>query len=95
MAKSQRISYKVLSAGNTVLELCRPFVLEPQYKEKEVVLEYPAFHIIASGASREEAMAVFEEDFIWLWKEYALANDSELSLDAQQLKQELLSLVKA
>jgi hypothetical protein len=40
-------------------------------------------------------MVVLEEDFIWLWKEYALANDSELSLDAQQLKQELLSLVKA
>lgn len=83
-----------LSAGNTVLKLVQPLIIEPQYEEQEVILEYPTFHIIASGASREEAIAVFEEDFIWLWEEYAMANDSELSLDAQQLKQELLSLVK-
>lgn len=83
-----------LSAGNTVLKLAQPLIIEPQYEEQEVILEYPAFHIIASGASREEAIAVLEKDFIWLWKEYAMDDDSELSLDAQQLKQELLSLVK-
>ncbi|NMB40669.1 MAG: hypothetical protein GX996_01870 [Firmicutes bacterium] len=86
---------KISSSGVT-LELAQPFIIEPYFdeKEQEVILEYPEFHIIATGLTREDAIYTFEEDFVWLWKEYAMADDSELSLDAVQLKNTLLALVK-
>ncbi|MDD4403138.1 MAG: hypothetical protein PHI24_15150 [Desulfitobacteriaceae bacterium] len=83
-----------ISAFDMTLELYQPLIMEPLYTGQEIILEWPAFHIIASGATREEAIYTFEEDFVWLWKEYALVNDNELSPDALQLKNELLSLVK-
>lgn len=88
------VKLSIISAFDTTLELSDPLIMEPQYIEQEVILEWPAFNIIASGATREDAICTFEEDFVWLWKEYALANDNELSSDARQLKNDLLSLVK-
>lgn len=83
-----------ISAFDTTLELVSPMVIEPSFDDQEVILEYPAFHIIASGETRGQAIRVFEEDFIWLWKEYAQASDNELTADAIQLKNDLLSMIK-
>jgi hypothetical protein len=83
-----------ISASDVTLELRQPFIIEPRFSEQEVILEWPAFHIIASGVTREDAIYTFEEDFVWLWKEYGMANDNELTPDALQLKKDLLALIK-
>ena len=41
-----------------------------------------------------DTMKTSVEDFKFLWKEYALADDSTLTDDAKELKQQLLSVVK-
>lgn len=83
-----------ISNSDVTLKLSQPLIIEPSFVDQEVILEFPAFHIIASGVTREQAIRVFEEDFIWLWQEYALANDDELTSDAIQLKNDLLSMIK-
>lgn len=83
-----------ISALNMTLDLTQPLIIEPRFAEQEFVLEYPNFHIIATGFTREDAINTFEEDFVWLWKEYGIADDNELSPDARQLKKALAMLVK-
>ena len=93
MVINSTVKLSKISAFDMTLELYQPLIMEPLYVEQEVILEWPAFHIIASGTTREDAICTFKEDFVWLWKEYALANDNELSPDALQLKNDLLSMV--
>lgn len=83
-----------ISAFDVTLELSQPLIIKPSFEDQEVILEFPDFHIIASGVTREQTIRTFEEDFIWLWKEYALVNDDELTSDAIQLKNNLLSMIK-
>ena len=72
----------------------KPIVVDPVFVGEEIILEFPDFNIIATGSSREDAIAAFEEDFIWLWREYVLENDEQLSGDAIKFKEQLCSWVK-
>lgn len=95
LANKLNLSTVILSkicASGITLELRQPLVIEPQLLEQEFILKWPAFNIIASGATREEAINTFEEDFVWLWKEYGKYDDNKLSPDALQLKKDLLAL---
>lgn len=82
--------------SNLTLILNKSIYIEPQFNEseQEVIIELPQFNIIADGATREQAIKSFEADFIWLWKEYALADDNILSSDAIELKCAVLNMVK-
>ena len=85
-----------LGDSNFTFVLNKLIYLEPQFNasDQEVVIELPEFNIITEGSTREQVIKNFEADFIWLWKEYALADDAILSPDAVALKNALLDLVK-
>ena len=78
--------------GYLVLE--QPIELTPQFDGREILLEIPDLHLYSSGPTREQAIEELASDFIWLWKEYALVDDSQLSKDAIELKRRLKSMVK-
>jgi hypothetical protein len=90
------IVFSRIGDENRNLILNKKIYLQPQFNEidQEVVIELPEFHIITEGATREQAIKSFEEDFLWLWQEYALTADNLLSPDAIKLKRTLLALVK-
>ncbi len=90
------VKFSIISSSGVTLKLAQPFIVELHFdvKEQEIILEHPELHIIATGLTMEDAINSFEEDFVWLWKEYAMADDSELSTDAVQLKNTLLALAK-
>jgi len=88
------VKYTKLSNNDLSLDLTKPIVVDPVFVGDELVLEFPDFNIIATGISREEVIATFEEDFIWLWREYVLENDVPLSGDALKFKEQLRSWVK-
>lgn len=68
--------------------------IQPTFEDGRVVFELPILNIIASGATREEAVEELASDFIWLWKEYALAPCEELSQDANELAEYLRGMVE-
>ncbi len=88
------VKYTKLSNSEVSLDLKKPIVVDPVFVGEEIILEFPDFNIIATGSSREDAIAAFEEDFIWLWREYVLENDEQLSGDAIKFKEQLCSWVK-
>ncbi len=75
------------------IELNKPLVIEPVFENQEVVLYYDDFNIIAAGQNRDEAVQEFEQDFLWLWQEYVLADDELLSADAITMKLALQDMV--
>lgn len=82
-----------ISSGETVLFLKRPIEITPYFEDQSIVFEYPALNIIASGATREEAVAELQADIIWLWKEYAEEDDGNLTNDAIEFKKYLKELI--
>lgn len=88
------VKLSTIRGKGLILEIKRPLMIEPRFEDQEVVLYYDEFNIIAAGQDREEAIKVFEDDFIWLWCEYALADDKSLSPDAIELKKRLHDLVR-
>ena len=58
------------------------------------MFELPSLNIIASGATREDAVQELASDLIWLWKEYALAPCDELSQDAKELAERLRGMIE-
>lgn len=87
-----RLSRIATEAGT--IELNKAIVIEPVFEDQEVVLYYDDLNIIATGEDREEAIRDFEDDFVWLWREYVLVEDHILSEDAKNLKRYLQQLVR-
>jgi hypothetical protein len=83
---------RIISDG-LVLELNKPLIIEPVFEDQEVVLNYDELNIISVGQDREESIKDFEDDFIWLWREYVMVEDNNLSVDAITLKQLLQDMV--
>lgn len=87
------VKFSRINGDEFILELAKPLIVEPVFEDQEVVLNYDELNIIAAGQDRDEAIKDFEDDFIWLWREYAKADDQSLSHDALALKNSLLQMV--
>jgi hypothetical protein len=87
------VKLSIIRGENITLKLSKPIIMEPLFENQEIVLYYDDFNIIASGQNRDEAVKDFEQDFIWLWQEYALADDDSLSVDAITMKLALKDMV--
>lgn len=83
-----------VSTPKVTLQAIRPMEVVPIFENQEVIIEMPQFGIIATGATREEAIEALQDDLAWLWLEYACAPDDQLSADARNLKNELKELFK-
>lgn len=87
------VKFSRIIGEELILELTKPLIIEPVFEDLEVVLDYKDLNIIAAGQDRDDAIKDFEDDFVWLWREYATADDQSLSDDALTLKNSLLQMV--
>ena len=76
------------------LVLKRAESIQPSFEDGQVVFELPSLNIIASGATREEAVEELASDLVWLWEEYALAPRDRLSQDAKELAERLRGMIE-
>ncbi len=87
------VKFSRMIGQDLILELTNPLLIEPVFEDMEVILNFDALNIIAAGLDRDDAIKDFEDDFIWLWREYAMADNQSLSNDALTLKNSLLQMV--
>ena len=85
---------KSIETAEGRLVLRRAESVKPSFEDGEVVFELPDLHIVASGATREDAVEKLFSDLIWLWKEYVLAPHEELSQDARELVERLRGMIE-
>lgn len=58
------------------------------------ILEYDPLRLRVAAESRDDVIKEFRQEFSMLWDEYAQAEDSELTEDAQEIKKHLLDIVQ-
>jgi len=58
-------------------------------------IDYPKLGLTTFAHTRQELIEDIKSDIIYLWEEYALASNDELTEDARLLKNELLELIEA
>ncbi|GBU24462.1 hypothetical protein R83H12_01092 [Fibrobacteria bacterium R8-3-H12] len=71
-------------------------VLTPKLDDTKQLytIDYPKLGLIAFAYTRQELIEDIKSDIVYLWEEYALASNNELTEDAKQLKNELLELIE-
>jgi hypothetical protein len=69
-----------------IFQLRHPLAVEMSLERGVFGCEYPALGIIAYGNSEEEALKDFASHFAYVWHEFAMAPDSDLTPGARKLK---------
>jgi hypothetical protein len=57
-------------------------------------IDYPEFGLTTFAYTRQELIEEIKSDIAYLWEEYALASNDELTKDAKQLKNKLLEAIE-
>jgi hypothetical protein len=87
------VTITVVDDGQTHLMAREPLVLPVHSPEGIVEFSHPRLGILAHSAeSYEDAEQAIVPSIAWLWRSYALAEDSELSSDAVCLKRALIEM---
>ena len=87
----------VVEQGGRCLRFKKPFVFLPFVDDSQqlLVIEVPGLSLSVFAATRARLLKDLKAEISFLWDEYALAFDDDLSTDARVLKQILLSLLEA
>jgi hypothetical protein len=85
--------FKEITYANRTFVLRRPILCAVFRDGEHYIVEYAPLGLRSYALSRAGAVADFAEDFSFLWKEYALAKDEELTRGAIEIKRTLLSMV--
>ena len=90
------IEVDIIICDDRKLHMKEHLTLKPVLDDSEQLytVEYPELGISAFAYTRQELTEEIEDDICYLWEEYALANDDELSDDALTLKNRLLSAIE-
>ena len=76
------------------LNFIKPYMMTVKVEGEYLVHENAKLNMVVYGKTLDELIESFFDDMCFLWRDYALANDSELAPCAIKLKQYLLSQVR-
>ena len=91
------VTVSVVEQGGRRLRFKKPFVFSPFIDDSRrlLVIEVPGLSLSVFASTRARLLKDLKTEISFLWDEYALASDDDLSTDARVLKQILLSLLEA
>ncbi|MDN5846880.1 MAG: hypothetical protein L0H53_11470 [Candidatus Nitrosocosmicus sp.] len=81
--------HRILSQDDE-LSLSQPIIVDVDYLDDQWILKNDELDIEAFAETYDECLKEFNGEFLFVWKEYGLANDNELTYDAQTLKNKLI-----
>lgn len=90
----QKITLEEINFNDVKLELITPIYLAIQRDSNFFIIDYPEGGIHIAEPTKDEAIKAFHEDFVFLWHQYAEADDTEFTKDAVVLKNWLLKKAK-
>jgi len=93
LAENVTRDVKQIISEDVVFRLRQPIDLTVRHSGPHCFIGYAPLDISGYGRNEEEALRSFADVFAITWNGYARAKDSQLTSDAQDLKQKLLNLV--
>ena len=91
----QEITLQRLFRADREIVLREPLTIFVDFVEGMWTMENEDLGIIASGDTYEDCLAEFQDEFFFIWKEYAQEDDERLSKDAKSLKTKLSAIVQS
>jgi hypothetical protein len=83
----------VFYRGRT-FHLSKPIDLVKRRAAGRTILAYEPLDLVVWGGAEQKALDSFSEEIAFLWDHYGSADDSALTLDAQELKRKVRALVE-
>jgi hypothetical protein len=88
------ITIRRIFSDHEELQLKQPITVAIDYRDDYWVMEYEDLGIIATAPDYNECLTEFHKEFFFLWKEYGLATNSDLTKGAKKLKERILSTIQ-
>jgi len=83
------LSIRAVVYGNQVFHLRKPLTLHFHFEDSLCVCEFEPLHIFAHGKTVQEAFDAFQAEFAACWDGVAQEENSRLTIDARELRQQL------
>lgn len=85
-----------MSAYDLTLRFFRPLMYQISYKKEygAFIAAIQKYNVLVFGNTPQEVEESVRQEFVWLWKEYALVDDSLLDNEAKKLKRDLLQEIE-
>lgn len=90
----KQIALNEIKHKSFCLKLKSQLVLDIYSDGKNFYVDYPDMNIYTVGKDINSVIEDFNEDFIFIWENYALEEDGSLTEDAQELKSQMLAMIK-
>jgi hypothetical protein len=76
------------------LQLQEPIIVSVDYRDDRWVMENEELGITATALDYDKSIRNFNDEFLFLWKEYGKEQDINLSIDARRLKDKIQQYIK-
>ena len=90
----KQIALEKIEHDGFCLDLNSQLVLDIYSDGENFYVDYPDMNIYAVGKDINSLIEDFNEDFKFIWENYALEEDRSLTKDAQELKTRILAMIK-
>ena len=88
------IDFEEISSDGITLHLKEKLTIPVNYEEGWFSIDFPEVNIFIADESKDELREHFCEDFVFVWNEYAMEDDENLTSDGIAIKRWMLSAVK-
>lgn len=80
--------------GRQELRLEKPLAISIDYRDGIYIMENLEFDIVCVSPEYDKCIREFYDDFLFIWKEYGLEEDTNLTKGAKLLKDKVLQYLK-
>ena len=80
--------------GNEELQFSQPLIVSIDYNDDMWIMENTELGAIAANSVYEECLNSFQQEILFVWKEYGRSGDNELTADAIDLKHKILEYME-
>ena len=88
------ISLDHIDTDGAKLQFAEPITASIAYHDNAYFCQNEDFGIFSKSAELEDCIKDFQEEVLFIWKEYGEEDDSKLTDDAKELKTKILSRIK-
>lgn len=91
--EKEALEIEILKMKDKVISFKEPIPIETEFEKDHYIFSNDKLNLLVVAPKIKDGLEELNEELKTLWRDYALAKDSELSGDAIQFKKYLLSLV--
>lgn len=91
---NNKIILKYITGQDLTLCFIKPYLVYERYENNEIIFDDNELDIHIVAKDKKDLLNQLNEEFVFLWKEFAKEDENKLHKSAKELKRKILNLLK-